>query len=404
MSIAIVLNGATGGATESALDLARVLRRRGQRVVGVLAPGAPSKDVERVRAGFDALALIPLPWWNRRYRATWYKRPAQAVRDLVISGARLGTMHALVRYFEQQHVDLVHTNTALTIEPALAARHLRLPHVWHMREQLGAGKLFRFWLPDAALCKVFTDLSAAIIANAENTAEVFARVGLRSRVDVIPNGVELQHFPTTPDAGYRRRFGAHADHVVFGMCANLTSRWKEHEVFIRACARVAERSSHTRFVILGMDPVQGDGGAAAELAYARMLHSLVDELGLRERFLFAGYVRDVPVAMSALDVLVHPAREEAFGRIMVEAMAAGKPVVGPTQGGAAEIVVPQQTGCLVAPGDVDGFAEQMMLLAHDQSMRMRMGQAGRARAQQVFHLDAVVDRVQAVYARARGGA
>jgi glycosyltransferase involved in cell wall biosynthesis len=401
MIIAMVLNGATGGATESALDLARVMRRRGRRVVAVLPPGGASIDIERVARGFDAHALIALPWWNRRYRATWFKRPLAMARDLVVTGARLGSLHQLVRFFEREHVELVHTNTALTIEPALAAEHLGLPHVWHLREQLGEGKLFRFWLPDRLLCETFVRGSQAVIANAENTAEAFVRVGLRDRVDVIPNGVELSSFPQQPDLPSRVRFGAGPEDVLFGMCANLTSRWKEHTVFIHACAAVAHRLPSARFVLLGIDPVQGDGGGAAELSYARELHALVDELGLRGRFVFAGYVRDVPTAMSALQVLVHPAREESFGRVMVEAMAAGLPVIGPRQGGAAEIVIDGVTGMLIAPGDMDGFADNMVALGSDTQRCRLLGQAGRARAREVFLLDAVVDRVEAVYERAR---
>jgi glycosyltransferase involved in cell wall biosynthesis len=366
-----------------------------------LPPGGPAIDIQRVVRGFDGHALITLPWWNRRYRATWYKRPAAMMRDLVVTGARMGSLHQMVRFFERENVTLVHTNTALTIEPAIAAEHLGLPHVWHLREQLGEGKLFRFWLPDRLLCQTFVRGAQAIIANAENTAEAFVRVGLRDRVDVIPNGVELASFPQTPDAASRQRFGAGDHHVLFGMCANLTSRWKEHAVFIRACAAIAARCPQARFALLGMDPVQGDGGGAAELVYARELHALVDELSLRDRFVFAGYVRDVPTAMSALQVLVHPAREESFGRVMVEAMAAGLPVVGPQQGGAAEIVVDGHTGMLVAPGDVNAFAAQMTTLAEDATWRRQLGQAGRQRAKDVFLLDGVVDRVEAVYQRAR---
>jgi glycosyltransferase involved in cell wall biosynthesis len=122
------------------------------------------------------------------------------------------------------------------------------------------------------------------------------------------------------------------------------------------------------------------------------------QLGLGSRLLFAGARDDVPAVMAAIDVLVHPSDQESFGRVVVEAMAAGKPVVGAASGGVGEIIQHGRTGFTVPDNDAERFAAACRELLENSDRRRELGQNGRAYAQENFSIEAVADRVATLYA------
>jgi glycosyltransferase involved in cell wall biosynthesis len=402
MRVLFVLNAPVGGAALSAHDLMRGLRARGVESC-VIAP--PSPHVRLAEAFGDVAvetAEVFLPWWNRRYRSTWYKRPAHLVLDTVRSRARLGTVAAIAGRIRAWGVDLVHTNTALTLEGGLAARLTGRPHVWHLREQLGDDALFRFWLPEPVLARVFLGLADRVIVNSAQSRALFDRHGLGGETRLVYNGVEVGGFPDLEGAAaLRARWGAPPRREpgavpLVGMVANLTSRMKRHDVFVEAAARVAPRHPGARFVIVGTDPDR-EGGPAAEIAYTRELKARAARLGLGERLGFVGHAAPPAAVMGALDVLVHPCDQESFGRVAIEAMAARRPVVAADGGGLVEIVEDGATGVRVRPGDVAGFAEAIQGLLADPARAEAMGVAGRAAVEARFSLDRTVDAVMDVY-------
>jgi glycosyltransferase involved in cell wall biosynthesis len=105
--------------------------------------------------------------------------------------------------------------------------------------------------------------------------------------------------------------------------------------------------------------------------------------------------------MRSLDILVHPCDVEPFGRIAIEAMAAGTPVVGPKAGGISETVVDAETGLLVNP-DPSSFAEATQRLIRDRGLRQRMGRAGQAHVGRTYTVDRQVERLTNVYSEIIG--
>jgi glycosyltransferase involved in cell wall biosynthesis len=100
-----------------------------------------------------------------------------------------------------------------------------------------------------------------------------------------------------------------------------------------------------------------------------------------------GFRRDMPAVIQHIDVLASPSRHEGMGRVNIEAMAAGKPVIGASGTGIAEVVVDGETGFLLDPADTSAFAERILVLARDLDLRTRMGEAGRRRAAEQFDQD-----------------
>jgi glycosyltransferase involved in cell wall biosynthesis len=135
----------------------------------------------------------------------------------------------------------------------------------------------------------------------------------------------------------------------------------------------------------------GDGELRGELeAQAR-------RLGLAPHVRFAGWRDNVAEVLALADVFVLPSESEGFGRVLVEAMAMGRPVVATNVGGIPDIVLDGETGLLVEPADPAALASAVGALLDEPARAARLGAAGRARAESTFSLGAHVDAVERVY-------
>ena len=173
------------------------------------------------------------------------------------------------------------------------------------------------------------------------------------------------------------------------MIARLTEE-KDHQTFLRAAALIAAQLPGTRFLIVGEDP------DPAQIRQ-RELAQLARDLGLEEQVVFAGQRQDVPEVVAALDLLIHCARQEGFGRVLVEAMASGRALVATAVGGIPEVVVDGETGILVPPQDPEAVARAAVELLRNPERRTTMGLAGQRRVRECFSLEAHVAQVQELY-------
>ncbi len=332
------------------------------------------------------IVFVPLYLWHRKIRSAWWKRPALEALQLWKTGWRLRSRTAIIRAARAFRADLVHTNTILTPDSAWAAHRLGLPHVWHVRELVGPGRPFRLPYEGHALGCYLTQRASIVVANSSATHDVLEPHLSSARLACVVNGINIDAFVRAPRAV---RVGP----PVVGMVANLTARWKKHAVFISAAARVSVVTPAT-FCIYGHDP------GSANDPYSEKLHDLVLKAGLDDRFGWRGFVDNPVDVMHGIDILVHPADGESFGRIAVEAMAAGIPVVGVRGGGLAEIVVHGETGFLADVDDVAGIGRHIEQLLRDGELRNRFGAAGRRRAEEHFSLRVHGERMLEVYRRA----
>jgi glycosyltransferase involved in cell wall biosynthesis len=142
-------------------------------------------------------------------------------------------------------------------------------------------------------------------------------------------------------------------------------------------------SAFARAFPLGVEQavVVGEALFEADLRYAETLGRLVETLGITSRVEFRGFVEDVSRELARLDILVHASvLPEPFGQVVLEAMAAGLPVVAANAGGPAEVVTDEVNGLLYPTGDERALANALRRLAGDPALRDQLGQAGRARA------------------------
>ena len=383
-----VLNSAGGGAALSTIGLIEALREAGIDSCAVCHDAGSPDERERLRESVHGEVLfIPLYWWNRKIRTALWKRPLLELRQGVHTGWGRRSASAVQRFAAERGVHLIHTNTILTPEGGFAAANAGLPHVWHIRELVGDRYPFPLALSGRRLGAFLERHATRLVANSEATARLIRPLLHRELLDVVPNGIDLRSFqPRTETTG--------RDRVIVAMVGSLTSRWKNHRLFVDAAARVPA-SRPVEFRIYGHDPVPNGNGRPDP--YASGLRQAIVKCGLEGRFTFPGFVPDPARIMSEIDILAHPAEHESFGRTAVEAMAAGLPVVGVRDGGIGEVVEHEVTGLLARPNDAHELAAHIARLADNPEERLQMGRAGRKRAEALYSLQAHADRMLAIY-------
>ncbi len=280
---------------------------------------------------------------------------------------------------------LVHTNSLKThFMGGLAARLKRLPLVWHVRDLLAEDEGYHLLRHAARL------LHPQVIAISEAVAEQFT--GLPLDVTVIPNGIPLDRFcpgPSSPQL--RSELGLTTDDRVLLVTSRLTP-WKGHMTLLEAVARLADRWPWLKLVVVGEV-------AFWEAGYEQQLKQRAADLGLAEQVIWTGFRSDVPELLRLCDIFVLPSVGEPFGRVIIEAMATGRPVVATKSGGVPEVVVDGQTGLLVPPNDAALLAQAIETLLTDRERAQQMGAEGLACARKLFSTDRVARQVQELYQR-----
>jgi glycosyltransferase involved in cell wall biosynthesis len=273
---------------------------------------------------------------------------------------------------------VVHGNTdeAFAVIARMRRRHRAAlpPHaaVWHCRD-------FR---PLWGFGRRFASQADSIIAVSDAVRAHLARQRV-PRANVIHNGVALNELLQGDEwlkarRDVRRELHLPDDALVIGSAGSFVA-WKQHDLFIRLVHALPERVKGCPVVgLLCGDDLWGAG---------TLKRSLERAAGSRVRL--TGWREDMPRVYPAMDVFVSAA-DEPFGRVFVEAQASGLPVVAADRGGAAEIIVDRQTGCLVRP-ELDSFLDATRGLLAEPAQRRAFGEAGRRRMLAHFDISRCAD-------------
>jgi glycosyltransferase involved in cell wall biosynthesis len=210
------------------------------------------------------------------------------------------------------------------------------------------------------------------------------------RADVLYDGVVVPARTTAVQVrDLRRELSLPDDAPVIALTGQV-SEVKGIWDFVAAAQLLAARRDRPVFVVLG-DDLKGRG------ALREAMERRVAELNLTSRFRFLGFRPDAPRLISAFDVIAVPSLIEPLGNATLEAMAAGRPVVGSRVGGIPEMIVDGKTGVLVPPSDPVALAAALERLADSPDLRAQYGDAARQRADSHFGLGLHADRLQRIY-------
>lgn len=294
--------------------------------------------------------------------------------------------------------DVVHANTTRAGLIAIAARAFGAPApLVHVRD----------WTPPSragdAVLSVVARAAGSIVANSRYVADQFDRVGAAARVEVIHNPVDLARFdPSTQDrAASRARLGLAADTPVAGVVGQLTP-WKGQDDAVRALAVARETVSDAQLVIAGSAKFATAAARFDNAGFAADLALLPESLGIGGAVHLLGEVEDIPGVLAALDVLLVPSWEEAFGRVVVEGMAMGLPVIATGVGGPPEIIDDGRTGFILPPKEPPRWGALLAELLASPERRAELGAAA-LEASKRFGPEAHAEAVTAAYRAAAGG-
>ncbi|MCE5273083.1 glycosyltransferase family 4 protein, partial [bacterium] len=233
----------------------------------------------------------------------------------------------------------------------------------------------------------------------------FVKKSLLASCPVEPAKVRVLHFGLDPErfaapgsldpserARVRCELGAESDDNVLAAVIGRLERRKGQDTFLRAATLALEQEPRLRFALAGQ--AEGDWG--------RELEALTRSLGLEERVTLAGHRSDMRAVLAALDILVVPSLEEAFGLSAVEGMLAGLPVVAARAGALPEFVIEGRSGALVPPADPPALAGALTRLAADPDSRRALGSRARAWALENLSLEKHLSALDRLYAECLG--
>ncbi len=359
----VVTSLAHGGAQETVLGTSRIpVERRKQFEVSVLAgDGASAEPTLWDESCVDGLDIIPVPALVRRLS--------------MIDDVR--ALRWLIRWLRTNQPDVVHTHSSKAgVLGRLAAFVVGIPvvhtvHGWgstpvsHPLARRGVLGLERL------LARITDRL--VVVGEGDRRQGLEWGVGSDSQYRLIRSGISISTDPAAA-VGLRRRLRRELgidDRFVVGMVARF-SRQKDHDTLLRAIAEVARTDLGPSLTLL----LVGDGPTRREV------EATVSQLGLADQVVFLGHRVDAAQLVHAVDVSVVSSRWEGLPRTVLEAAAAGVPVVASNVGSVGDFIENEHTGLLVEPGDAAGMARSIISLGLNSALRSRLADAASLRVQE----------------------
>lgn len=364
--------GKLGGAELSLLGLLAGLDRR-QFQLGLVCPAASELEQQATALGI-AVAGLPIVTSNL----------LSSPRAYLHSMANIGRLIAAWR------PDLIHGNGVRSAHYAVPlGRLMRIPTLLHIRD---------IALPPSRLTRLLLCQADAQIAISSAVAATLSRQRLCARhCAVVYNGIDLVSFAAAAPLRTvtRTSLGLEAHQLAVGLVGRLLP-WKGQHMLIEA-AHLLRDLPELHWLIIGEewnDSIQSTDTSG----YRQQLENRITELGLADRITLVGRRDDIPAVMASLDLVLVPSLDpEPFGRVVIEAMAAGKPVIVSDAGGLTEIVPEGVVGYRVPPGNATAIASHVRVLAGQPDLRCKLGSHGLAHVQSHFSLQAYVDGVSQIY-------
>jgi sugar transferase (PEP-CTERM/EpsH1 system associated) len=295
----------------------------------------------------------------------------------------------LTRVMREFKPHVVHSRNWGGIEAIPAARLARVPVAIHSEHGYEVDMLAGLPIQRRIMRRFAYTSADVVFTVSEELRNYHARQTWlpAERIRVLPNGVDTTKFCPLPGqrAEMRRQFGLTDDLVVCGSVGRLVAI-KDYSTLLQATKILVERGLPICLLLVGAGP---------ELISHQRFVAASPDLAKRVKFLRPS--TDVAAFLNALDIFVLPSLREGMSNTLLEAMAAGLPIVASRVGGNPEIIQEENSGCLFKAGDVTELTARLEHLAHCPALRRKWGQAARERAESEFSLERMIDRYHDLY-------
>lgn len=308
---------------------------------------------------------------------------------------RLDSAIKLARIIKKENIGLIHSHVPLagTVLSRIAGLLAGIPVINHAHLCdnfnryifLKNLQFFLNWMTSRLFC-------AKVIAVSEGVKKQIVGQGVApDKVAVVYNGFDIidEKDLTEDYTRLRSQLGIRAGYKIVGEVGRLCES-KGQEILIKAAKEVIREFPETVFIFVGEDLVSAG-------RYKEKLESLAYELGLDTRVIFTGYRSDILELMSLFDIFVLPSTVEGFSLVILEAMAAKKPVIATPAGGNAELVIQEETGTIVPMQDSSALADAIIYHLKNPGISAAMGEKGYERLRENFSSREMLNKIMCIY-------
>lgn len=310
----------------------------------------------------------------------------------ILSGRKYEVVSSARRWLNRYSIDLMMT-TCYQSFAAEACASSQVPHIWRCGGTVQASATRPVSESPKDLLTLMDLLSDKIVVNSKSVAEQFSDLP-ENKLIFIPNGIGLKPSALTSLLNLRQRFFWSPHDRVVAMIGNLAPV-KRHADFINAAARIHKQYANTRFVIFS-NSYAGPVRKILEL-YEKHLQQLVRKKGLNNKLVFVKGLDDLSGVFREIDLVVHTCPYESFPNAVLEAMAAGKPVIAVRSGGSKELIRHGETGVLVPPFQPDQLAKTIKFFLDRPKSAGALGQGARAFVKRRYDIRQIARRYEKLF-------
>ena len=275
-------------------------------------------------------------------------------------------LYRLYKFMKNEKFDIVHTHMYRSNTPGrIAAKFAGVPVIIANLHNIDTWKTRKHFLIDRMLSR-YTD---KIIAVSDAVKEFnIKNSGInQDKFVTIYNGIDIEEFKGDFDyQAKREELGVGEDELLVGIFARLYPQ-KGHKYFLEAAFKINRVIDNVKFMVVGEGPLESE------------LKEQAMKLGIRGKVIFTGLRHDIPDLLHIIDVSVLSSFIEGFSNIILESMAAEKPVIATDAGGNKEAVIDGKTGFIVPPANSDKLANAIVKILNDKQLRINMGRKARER-------------------------
>ena len=298
---------------------------------------------------------------------------------------RIDALWRLYQLLHREKYSILHTSLFhASLVGRIVGWAAKVPVIITWRQNISLGGRWRDFI-----YKMTSRIDDKVIVVSNSTLESEIRTtGLAvEKVEVIYNSIDIDRYSRKKPANRNKvkmDFGLGGEEIIVGFIGRFHAQ-KGIDVLLKAFEKIEKSKMNVRLMLVG------DG------TLRKKIWKQSQTLGNDNRVLFTGIRKDIPLILSSLDIFVLPSRWEGLPLVLLEAMAAGLPIVATAVGGIPEVVVDGETGFLVPPEDPEALASAITRLIEDSVLRKKFGKAGYKRVKQHFNIQEASRRTEELY-------
>ena len=282
-------------------------------------------------------------------------------------------------------IDVVHVNTVVIPSAVIAGKLAGKPVIVHKREIITSNKFA------SGILDFITYIFANKVIAISNGVKKSSFKPLQNKTIVIYNGVNLSEIKISSDGNFRKHNKISKDTFLIGIFSRIEP-WKGQHIVIKSIHPILSKFNNVKLMIFGNHYTKKGE------RYFEYLKSLVKDLELGNHVVFPGWIKNLNEVYSEFDLVVLPSIDpEPLGRVVIEAMAAGKPVLATNLGGSKECIVNNESGLLVKENDVSSMGNAILKILENKSLRNKFGHNGRERVETFFDIENIITRIEKIY-------